>query len=368
MSKVVLENLTKYFGETRAAENISLKIEDGEFFALLGPSGCGKTTALRLIAGLEKPDRGNIFFDGEKVNNLPPAERNVGLVFQNYMLYPHKTAFENMSFPLEVRDFPEDRIEEKVEETASILEIGDLLNRKPKNLSGGERQRTALGRALVREPRVFLMDEPLANLDAKLRTEMRTELQKLQEKIGVTTIYVTHDQVEAMTMADRIATMNDGLVHQVDSPSELYTKPKDTWVARFIGSPSMNLLACDLEGDGEEPTLEGRGFSISLKKEIADLIRKSNNESELKLGIRPSDFSVSKEEEKESIKAEVYSIEPKGKTTLITATTGNKRVKAEISHPPHDLSLTDIVYLVPDKSVLYLYDKNDELLAFTGEI
>jgi ABC-type sugar transport system ATPase subunit len=246
--KVIIKDLTKNYGEVQAVKNLDLTIDDKEFFILLGPSGCGKTTALLCIAGLLKPDRGEIWFDGELVTSpqrdvyLPPQQRQVAMVFQDYALYPHMTVFKNIAFPLEVGQRGSSEIRERVKATAELLSISQLLDRKPKQLSGGQRQRVALGRAIVREPRIFLMDEPLANLDAQLRVHMRVELKKLHQKLGTTTVYVTHDQVEAMSLGDRVAVLNDGLLQQVGAPGELYDAPNNAFVASFIGSPPMNML------------------------------------------------------------------------------------------------------------------------------
>ncbi|RLE58654.1 MAG: sugar ABC transporter ATP-binding protein, partial [Thermoprotei archaeon] len=233
MAKVSVKDLLKKFGNVIAVNKISFEVNDGEFVVLLGPSGCGKTTTLRLIAGLETPDGGEIWIGDKLVNDLPPKDRDVAMVFQNYALYPHMKVYDNLAFPLRLRKLPKDKIDRKVREVAKLLRIDNLLDRYPRQLSGGQQQRVALGRALVREPHVFLMDEPLSNLDAKLRVYMRAELKRLQRELGITTIYVTHDQAEAMTMADRIVVMNEGKIQQIGTPSELYYKPANLFVAGF---------------------------------------------------------------------------------------------------------------------------------------
>ncbi len=245
MSTVETRGITKTFGDVRAVDGIDLAAREGEFVVLLGPSGCGKTTLMRMIAGLEIPTAGDVLIDGGVVTELPPRARNVAMVFQSYALYPHLTVFKNIAFPLRAQGVGKDVAHKKVEWAAGMFKIGHLLDRKPRQLSGGERQRVALARALVREPLVFLLDEPLSNLDAKLRTSARDELQQLQRRIGTTTIYVTHDQVEAMGLGDRIAVLNDGKVHQIGTPQEVYHRPADTFVATFIGSPPMNLVEQD---------------------------------------------------------------------------------------------------------------------------
>jgi multiple sugar transport system ATP-binding protein len=249
MAQVSLRKLFKRFDDTEAVRGIDLDIADKEFVVLVGPSGCGKTTTLRMIAGLEEVSAGEIAVDGEVVNDVPPKDRDMAMVFQNYALYPHMTVYENMSFGLRLKRYPRDEIARRVQEAARILDITELLDRKPRQLSGGQRQRVAMGRAIVRNPKVFLFDEPLSNLDAKLRVQMRTEIKRVHQKVRTTTVYVTHDQVEAMTLADRVVVMNRGRIEQIGPPNELYHAPKTRFVAGFIGSPAMNFLPCRLEED-----------------------------------------------------------------------------------------------------------------------
>jgi multiple sugar transport system ATP-binding protein len=247
MAEITLDGLTKVYGDgTRAVSELDLEIEDGEFVVLVGPSGCGKTSALRMVAGLEPITGGRVVIGGEVVNNLPPKDRDIAMIFQNYALYPHMSAFDNMAFGLKLRGMKRDRRRERVTSAAKTLGLAEVLPKKPRTLSGGQRQRVAMGRAIVREPRAFLMDEPLSNLDAKLRVEMRAEIARLQRELDVTTIYVTHDQVEAMTLGDRVAIMRDGLLQQVAKPQELYDRPRNLFVAEFIGSPAMNLVRAKL--------------------------------------------------------------------------------------------------------------------------
>lgn len=249
MAGVILKNINKtYDKKNRVIENLNLEIKDGEFLVLVGPSGCGKSTVLRMIAGLEGINSGEILIDNKTVNNIPPKDRDIAMVFQNYALYPHMSVYENMAFGLKMRKFKKDEIEKRVKEAAGTLDLGDLLTRKPKQLSGGQRQRVALGRAIVREPKVFLMDEPLSNLDAKLRGQTRFELKKLHKRLGATFIYVTHDQVEAMTMGDRIVILDKGVIQQVGTPDEVYHHPVNRFVAGFIGSPAMNFLNAEIIG------------------------------------------------------------------------------------------------------------------------
>src|SRR5690349_18023582 len=250
MAQVSLRKVIKKYDEVEAVRGIDLDIADKEFVVLVGPSGCGKSTTLRMIAGLEEVSGGEITVDGEVVNDVPPKDRDMAMVFQNYALYPHMTVFENMSFGLRLRRYPKDEIARRVKEAARILDISELLGRKPRQLSGGQRQRVAMGRAIVRNPKVFLFDEPLSNLDAKLRVQMRTEIKRVHQKVRTTTVYVTHDQVEAMTLADRVVVMNRGRIEQIGPPNELYFSPRTRFVAGFIGSPAMNFLPVTLEGSG----------------------------------------------------------------------------------------------------------------------
>ena len=255
MAQVALRNIVKTFDRTPAVQGIDLDIADREFIVLVGPSGCGKSTTLRMIAGLEEATSGEIYIGDQLVNDVPPKDRDIAMVFQNYALYPHMTVFENMSFGLRLKKFPKPEIKERVEAAARILDITELLDRRPKQLSGGQRQRVAMGRAIVRNPKVFLFDEPLSNLDAKLRVQMRTEIKKIHQKVTTTTVYVTHDQVEAMTLADRVVIMNAGRIDQIGTPHEVYHAPKTQFVAGFIGSPTMNLLPCRLVENGSGLTV-----------------------------------------------------------------------------------------------------------------
>ena len=255
MAQVALRNIVKTFDKTPAVRGIDLDIADREFIVLVGPSGCGKSTTLRMIAGLEECTEGEIYIGDQLVNDVPPKDRDIAMVFQNYALYPHMTVFENMSFGLRLKKFPKQEIKERVEAAARILDITELLDRRPKALSGGQRQRVAMGRAIVRNPKVFLFDEPLSNLDAKLRVQMRTEIKKIHQKVTTTTVYVTHDQVEAMTLADRVVIMNAGRIDQIGTPYEVYHNPRTRFVAGFIGSPTMNLLPCRLVENGSGLTV-----------------------------------------------------------------------------------------------------------------
>ena len=290
MAQVALRKIVKTFDKTPAVQGIDLDIADREFIVLVGPSGCGKSTTLRMIAGLEEATSGEIYIGDQLVNDVPPKDRDIAMVFQNYALYPHMTVFENMSFGLRLRRLPKAEIKDRVENAARILDITDLLSRQPKQLSGGQRQRVAMGRAIVRNPKVFLFDEPLSNLDAKLRVQMRTEIKKVHQKVTVTTVYVTHDQVEAMTLADRVVVMNGGRIEQIGSPYEVYHAPKTRFVAGFIGSPAMNFLPCQLVANGA-------GLTVRLSDQLSFPVP-SDREAryrphagrELTFGLRPEDI------------------------------------------------------------------------------
>jgi multiple sugar transport system ATP-binding protein len=285
-----IENLTRKYGNVKALDNFSLEVNSGEFMVLLGPSGCGKTTVVRCIAGLVKPTTGQIYIGDQLVNQLPPKDRDVAMVFQNYALYPHMNVFDNIAFPLKMRKATKQQIKDKVRNISQLLGIENFLDRKPKELSGGQMQRVALGRALVREPKIFLMDEPLSNLDAKLRTFMRTEIKKLQKKIGITTLYITHDQIEAMSMADKIAVMNSGLVQQIGKAAEIYKEPANTFVADFVGSPSMNFLRCNIFENDYYHTIVLESNSAHLQFPIYKFPFNLPSEKNIIIGIRPRDI------------------------------------------------------------------------------
>ena len=292
MASLTLKGITKRFGPVEALSQVDLHVEDGEFCVLLGPSGCGKSTLLSIVAGLMPQDEGSVCLDGDPVDRLTPRERDVAMVFQSYALYPHMTVAQNLSFGLRMRRVPRAKIKGQVLEAAALLGIQDLLERKPKELSGGQRQRVAMGRALVRRPRLFLLDEPLSNLDARLRASVRLDLKRLHRQIHGTIVYVTHDQVEAMTLGDRVVVMGAGKVHQIDPPENIYARPADRFVATFIGSPEMNLYAGKLVRRGGEPWFEGAGFMLELKGLDAGV-----EEGAVEIGIRPEDAEIVPAEE-----------------------------------------------------------------------
>ena len=270
MASVTYDGVTKQFGDVVAVNALNLDIKDKEFLVLVGPSGCGKSTALRCLAGLEEISDGRILIGDRTVNDVPPKDRNIAMVFQSYALYPHMSVYDNMAFGLRLRKTPKNEIDQRVQEAAKILGIENLLDRKPKQLSGGQRQRVALGRAIVREPAVFLLDEPLSNLDAKLRVQTRAELIRLHQRLGTTFIYVTHDQTEAMTMADRIAVLKDGLLQQIDTPQNLYDNPANVFVAGFIGSPAMNFFDATLTGSGDDLYIDTGSFRIPISSAVKE--------------------------------------------------------------------------------------------------
>lgn len=289
MASVVYDHVTKRFDEVVAVDDLSLEIEDKEFLVLVGPSGCGKSTALRLLAGLETITDGTMKIDDRVVNDIPPKDRDIAMVFQSYALYPHMTVYDNMAFGLKLRKYPQEEIEERVNNAANILGINSLLERKPRQLSGGQRQRVALGRAIVRDPSVFLLDEPLSNLDAKLRVQTRAEITKLHKQLATTFIYVTHDQVEAMTMASRIAVLNHGVLQQVDTPQNLYDSPDNLFVAGFIGSPSMNFFNAKLVQEGDDILVDADAFKVSVPEDRKPSLQPYAGKSVV-FGLRPEDI------------------------------------------------------------------------------
>jgi multiple sugar transport system ATP-binding protein len=312
MASVQLKNVVKRFGDTAVIHGIDLDIKSGEFVVFVGPSGCGKSTLLRMIAGLETTTGGDIEIGNASVKDLPPRSRDIAMVFQDYALYPHKSVFENMAFGLRLRKTPEDDIKKRVGNAASILQIEHLLDRKPRQLSGGQRQRVAMGRAIVRDPKAFLFDEPLSNLDAQLRNEMRTEIKKLHQRLGKTIIYVTHDQVEAMTLADRIAVLSAGKVIQYASPDEIYNRPAAKFVAGFTGSPSMNFARAAVSGDGGAVTVAGVTINLAHpRKSVAGL--------DVTFGVRPEDITLGG-----AHAARVVVLEPLGAETLATLSIGTQ--------------------------------------------
>ncbi|HOO21297.1 MAG TPA: sn-glycerol-3-phosphate ABC transporter ATP-binding protein UgpC [Kiritimatiellia bacterium] len=334
MAKVLLENVCKtYPGGVTAVHDASLEIEDREFVVLVGPSGCGKSTTLRMIAGLEEISGGAIYIDGKKVNDVPPKDRDIAMVFQNYALYPHMTVYNNMAFGLKLRKYPKAEIHRRVMEAADILGIADYLERKPKALSGGQRQRVAVGRAIVRKPKAFLFDEPLSNLDAKMRVQMRAEISKLHNRLQSTMIYVTHDQIEAMTMGDRIVVMKDGWIQQVATPLDLYNRPVNQFVAGFIGSPPMNFFPGTVRRTGEGLVFDEGTFQAAIPEPAAAKLAAREGEA-LVMGVRPEDVdeceAVPGGEPARGVRATVEMIEMMGAEIHLTAGTGRNSFTARV--------------------------------------
>lgn len=359
MVKVKLENVTKVF-DTVAVNNVNFEVQDKELFILLGPSGCGKSTTLNMIAGLEQVTSGSIYFDDKIVNDIPPEKRDVAMVFQTFALYPNLSAFDNIAFPLRVRKYSKEEIRKKVLEVADMLRIRHLLSKRPFEMSGGERQRVALARAVVRQPKLFLLDEPLSNIDAKLRVHMRAELIRLQKDLQTTTIYVTHDQVEAMTMADRVAVMNNGRIVQIGPPLEIFRKPANLFVAGFIGTPPMNFFDCSFMTKNGKNLLVSSDFSLALDSDVAAIIQRRSTGSELVLGVRPHDMQISQHRmDQESFQAEVYAIEPLGTETIVDVKISDNVYKI-VTAPSVGYHIGDKVWINIKKEAIHLFDKKSE--------
>jgi multiple sugar transport system ATP-binding protein len=365
MAQVRLVNLSKRFPGVIAVNSVNLEIRDKEFLVLVGPSGCGKTTCLRMIAGLEEASDGEIWIGDRLVNDVSPKDRDIAMVFQNYALYPHMSVYENMAFGLKLRKVPREDIARRVAEAAEMLGIQGLLKRRPKELSGGQRQRVAVGRAIVREPAVFLMDEPLSNLDAKLRIQTRAELIKLHRRLGITTVYVTHDQVEAMTMGDRIVVMKDGLVQQVDTPLQIYRYPANRFVAGFIGSPPMNFVDARVEGQGEAIYVKAAGFRVKVDDARAPQLREYVGK-EVVFGIRPSDIydkhlpGAVDATSDNSVQVEVEVIEPMGAECVLYVNCGGDDmvVNLDSATAAKERQPLDVIF---DMSKSHVFDKETEV-------
>jgi multiple sugar transport system ATP-binding protein len=364
MAQVSLRKVVKRFDNTEAVRGIDLDISDKEFVVLVGPSGCGKSTTLRMIAGLEDITDGEIRVDGEVVNDVPPKDRDMAMVFQNYALYPHMTVFENMSFGLRLKRFPKDEIQRRVSEAARILDLMPLLERKPRQLSGGQRQRVAMGRAIVRNPKVFLFDEPLSNLDAKLRVQMRTEIKRVHQKVKTTTVYVTHDQVEAMTLADRVVVMNGGIIEQVGSPHELYHHPRSRFVAGFIGSPAMNFIACRLEANGAALMVRlSDTLVLPVPEARAERYRAAAGK-ELVFGLRPEHLTEPRGEGRDpraEFSATPDVIEPMGMETMVFFSVAGTEVCARVE-PGSVTGVSQPMRLYANLNHMHLIDPATDLV------
>jgi multiple sugar transport system ATP-binding protein len=360
MAQVVLKDINKLYGSVHAVKDVNLRIDDREFVVLVGPSGCGKTTTLRMIAGLEAISSGDVSIDGQVVNDLAPMDRDIAMVFQNYALYPHMSVFDNMAFGLKMRKFDRREIATRVKEAADILGIGELLKRKPRQLSGGQRQRVALGRAIVRHPRVFLFDEPLSNLDAKLRVQMRVELRKLHQRLGTTAVYVTHDQVEAMTLGDRVVVMKDGVVQQIGEPLELYNRPVNKFVAGFIGSPAMNFATVTMADGNGRLTAKNGGLEIEVPAPHADRLR-AHTGHQLTIGIRPEDLRVAGDADPAGLtfSAKVEVVEQLGSEVLLDLRVGNDSMVAAVD-PVVRVKARDTLRLAVNPGRLHFFDAESE--------
>jgi ABC-type sugar transport system ATPase subunit len=358
MSSIRLENISKSFKSSHILKNVSLDIENGKCTVLVGPSGCGKSTLLRLICGLETPDAGNIYIDNDLINNVPPAYRQIAMVFQSYALYPHMSAFDNMAFALRANKLSKKEIKERVEKTAKILKIDNLLERTPRQLSGGQRQRVAIGRAIVRKPKAFLFDEPLSNLDAALRYEMRYEIASLKSQLNVTMVYVTHDQAEAMTLADTLVVMNEGYVEQVGAPLQIYNSPRNIFVASFIGAPKINLIKGTLNFD------DGKGaYFLTMDRQKLDFpvpieANKASMGNEFKIGIRPENIKIVQKLEENCLKATVSWIENLGNETYVYSRLSSGQVINSRIASGLNKGLNDEILLQPDMSKAYVFDRS----------
>ncbi len=350
MAEVTLAKITKRFGDFTAVKELTMEIEDGKFTVLVGPSGCGKTTTLRMVAGLEEITEGEIRIGDCVVNRVPPKDRDIAMVFQNYALYPHMDVYNNMAFGLKLRKVPKSEIKDRVQEAADLLGIKDKLKSKPRELSGGQRQRVAVGRAIVRKPKVFLFDEPLSNLDAKLRVQMRTELEQLHHKLKTTTVYVTHDQVEAMTLGDKIAVMRDGVVHQYAPPQETYDRPVNRFVAGFIGSPAMNFLSAQIVTDDTTTKVRADGFTLSIPPE-----RVREFPEHVIVGIRPEDLDGPVSDEENVVTLHVAVTEQLGHSLLVHGDCGGQQIVASLD-PHRSISIDSTVHLLVNLGTLHLFD------------
>ncbi|MDT4761932.1 sn-glycerol-3-phosphate ABC transporter ATP-binding protein UgpC [Sphaerochaeta sp. PS] len=360
MATVQLKNICKvYDGNVKAVDNVNIDIKDRDFVVLVGPSGCGKSTTLRMIAGLEDITSGELYIDDKLVNDVPPKDRDIAMVFQNYALYPHMTVYDNMAFGLKIRKFPKEEIDQRVREAAKILEIEELLERKPKALSGGQRQRVAVGRAIVRKPKVFLFDEPLSNLDAKLRVQMRAEISSLHSRLKATMIYVTHDQVEALTMADVIVVMKFGVIQQIGGPLPLYNDPQNKFVAGFIGSPPMNFLVTAIEADGNDIYANEGTFRLKVTPEQKKMLTPYVGKS-VTFGIRPEDVEFSHiTKDGETIDGRVSVVEPLGSETHVYVATSKSQVIGKID-PNVTPKVDTKINLIPDMAKAKFFDLDTE--------
>jgi len=367
MARVLLKNIVKKYGNVEAVKNLNLEIKDREFLCLLGPSGCGKSSTLRMIAGLEEITSGELWIGDEYVNHLEPKDRDIAMVFENYALYPHKNVFENLAYPLRVRKLPQSEVDKRVNKAAETLQINELLNRMPDQLSGGQKQRVSIGRAIVREPKAFLLDEPISHLDAKLRTHMRGELKHLQRVLNTTMIYVTHDQLEAISMADRIVIMNYGEIQQIGTPDEIFNHPQNIFIAGFVGDPPMNFIEGSINGKGGNAVFKNKGFQVPLTDAHLSKIDNSSitaNGNLAIIGIRPEDMTISREKMEDShAEGKVYVTSPIGKDVVIEVEVQGVHLKT-ITSVDFNVDMGQEVWLRFNLDKIHIFDKEDSHAYF----
>ncbi|WP_377295238.1 ABC transporter ATP-binding protein [Rhizobium sp. SG2393] len=359
MASVNIRNVWKYYGDVPAVKNLNITCPDGSFVSILGPSGCGKSSTMRMIAGLEHISAGDIHFDDLRINDLAPKDRDVAMVFENYALYPHKSVYENIANPLRLRGATDATIRERVNGAAKLLEIAHLLERRPHELSGGQKQRVAIGRAIVREPKLFLFDEPIAHLDAKLRAHMRGEIKHLQRTLGTTMIYVTHDQLEALSMADYIAVMHDGELQQWGTPSEIFNNPVNAWVAGFVGEPAMNFLTCDIVAAGSDVSLRHANFDIPLLSNQITQLNGSSKGGAARMGVRPDALSISMEKpEDKAIRGQIFVNELLGGDMLVDVSLDDCRIRVKTT-PDFPGKPGETCYVTVNRSKWHVFDAKD---------
>lgn len=359
MATVNINKVWKYYGNTPAVKDLNITCPDGSFVSILGPSGCGKSSTMRMIAGLEHISAGDVLFDNERINDLAPKDRDVAMVFENYALYPHKTVFDNIANPLRLRGVDAQTAKARVESAARLLEIDALLERRPHELSGGQKQRVAIGRAIVREPKLFLFDEPIAHLDAKLRAHMRGEIKHLQRTLGTTMIYVTHDQLEALSMADYIAVMHDGELQQWGTPSEIFNHPVNAWVAGFVGEPAMNFLTCELVGEGDAVSLKHENFEIALLPEQVHRLDGAASKGAARMGVRPDALGISMTKPAEAcIEGRIFVNELLGGDMLVEVDLADARMRVK-TKPEFEGKPGETCYLTVDRNKWHIFDVED---------
>jgi multiple sugar transport system ATP-binding protein len=358
MAEVVLKGVYKKYGDVEAVKDLHLRCDDGEFMCLLGPSGCGKSSTLRMIAGLEQISEGEIYIGGLLSNDVSPKDRNIAMVFENYALYPHLSVYENIAFPLKIRNFSRSDVRRKVEELAELLDMTDFLKSATDRLGDGQKQRVSIARALVRDPDVFLMDEPISHLDAKLRARMRSELKRLQRETGITCIYVTHDQIEAMALGDKIAIMNDGILQQLGTPEEVFDNPVNEFVGGFIGEPPMNFMDCRIAEEKGSYFLESASLKVCWSEIAPKIKAKGALPNEVRVGIRPTDIKVALSEfEGESLAAEVYTVEPRGDGVILTVKLGDEIIRVDSAEEFY-FRPGDAIHLAMEKDRIHIFEKS----------